>query len=486
MGGPLAIFCSAPGAGRYYVCFCMAVAGDAVEAAQLAKALAESASAARGPASQRRRVTFAATSEVRSCDDGSTSLLIEPVAPTATADYHTGRRCPARRDQSGERVLVPKASVTASTKASAKRGLSSKERRQRKRLAIDRPPPAPRGGVGLCPSPRAPIGHSAQLPQELPSAALCEVVMSGAFGSQRELLVGAGATVVDDYDPHVCTHLLTDEPDSTEAHEARSLGVQVVGSAWVQQHAGPSTFESRIVPFVWSRDLALARPTNAHTRGEFASCMQLARFFWTRVARGWRIDDTVMTVPLLELNLSVARARGQLQGEYRVGRLGPRLGSVGWEWDAPHLEGALMPIRSYFNLASRPIAKWPRPPPCFDGELQLLPRSGAAVTLLVNRSTICPLCEGEVPWVTLSIRAFSVERHELFSGEYDDKWESATDWDWNGLPVGRAERMDAREERLAAAARRHALDTDADIDADLVDDWQGYNEWIDQVDDEWV
>ena len=27
---------------------------------------------------------------------------------------------------------------------------------------------------------------------------------------------------------------------------------------------------------------------------------------------------------------------------------------------------------------------------------------------------------------------------------------------------------------------------ESQIDADLVDDWQGYDEWIDQVDDEWI
>ena len=246
--------------------------------------------------------------------------------------------------------------------------------------------------------------------------------------------------------------------------------------------------------FVWYRDLALCRPTSAHIRGEFTSHFQLAHFYWTRVVTGWRIDEQVMAKPLLELNLHVCDGRvrrfrrgepGMPRGEYCLGAFGPRLGCTGWEWDAYHLESALMPVRAYFNLASRPIAKWPRPPPGFTGPLKMLPRSGAVVTLRVAPPTLCPECEGALaPWVDVSIQAFSVENHELFSGEWDDRWEDG-EWDWDGLPAGRAERKAEKEERAGfAEQRRYLALEDGDCDLEEVQDPWGWNEWIDQVPDD--
>ena len=247
------------------------------------------------------------------------------------------------------------------------------------------------------------------------------------------------------------------------------------------------------LPFIWWRDFTLCRPTSAHIRGEFSSHFELARFYWTRVVTGWRIDEQVMTLPLLKLNLHVCSGRerrfyrgepGKPRGEYCVGDFGPRIGCTGWEWDAPHLEGALMPVRSYFNLVSRQPAKWPRPPPGFTGPLKRLPRSGAVVSLRVAPPTLCPECEGtQAPWVAVSIQAFSVENHELFSGEWDDRWED--EWEWDGLPAGRAERAAEKEERAGFAAQRLYLALEAgDCDLEEVQDPWGWNEWIDQVPDD--
>ena len=57
----------------------------------------------------------------------------------------------------------------------------------------------------------------------------------GADGPEVQLLLGAGVTVLDEYSALMCTHLLCEDKESSEANRALADGVQVVGRPWVRE-----------------------------------------------------------------------------------------------------------------------------------------------------------------------------------------------------------------------------------------------------------
>jgi len=60
-------------------------------------------------------------------------------------------------------------------------------------------------------------------------------VVGAADSPEVRLLLGAGVTVLDKYSALMCTHLLCEDAESSEAHQALADGVTVVGRLWVRE-----------------------------------------------------------------------------------------------------------------------------------------------------------------------------------------------------------------------------------------------------------
>ena len=60
-------------------------------------------------------------------------------------------------------------------------------------------------------------------------------VVGASDSPEVQLLLGAGVTVLDEYSAMMCTHLLCEETESSEAHRALADGVAVVDRLWVQE-----------------------------------------------------------------------------------------------------------------------------------------------------------------------------------------------------------------------------------------------------------
>ena len=60
-------------------------------------------------------------------------------------------------------------------------------------------------------------------------------VVGASDSPEVQLLLGAGVTVLDEYSAMMCTHLLCEDTESSEAHRALADGVAVVDRLWVQE-----------------------------------------------------------------------------------------------------------------------------------------------------------------------------------------------------------------------------------------------------------
>ena len=74
---------------------------------------------------------------------------------------------------------------------------------------------------------------TAAVAQSLKSAVFA--VVGASDSPEVRLLLGAGVTVLDEYSALMCTHLLCEDAESSEARQALADGVMVVGRLWVRE-----------------------------------------------------------------------------------------------------------------------------------------------------------------------------------------------------------------------------------------------------------
>eukprot|EP00964_Phaeocystis_antarctica_P008686 scaffold4701_cov75-Phaeocystis_antarctica.AAC.1 len=74
---------------------------------------------------------------------------------------------------------------------------------------------------------------TAAVAQSLKSAVFA--VVGASDSPEVKLLLGAGVTVLDEYSALMCTHLLCEDAESSEARQALADGVMVVGRLWVRE-----------------------------------------------------------------------------------------------------------------------------------------------------------------------------------------------------------------------------------------------------------